>query len=213
MAFVDMSQGLADGATVAVLDLRTLKTSPLFRGGTNPRYSSTGHLIFARGGSLFAVPFDSKNAQVTGVERRLLDGVATVKNGAAQYAVGGSATLAYVTGTEGIGDDELVWIDRQGNAETIREGAFLSEPRLSPDDSQLLVTSRTGANIDLWLLDLETSAFRPLTSDPGSRFRDRRGGDRGACPRLHAHPQRGSRDPGGYRRVRGLGVCLLVVTR
>ena len=170
VTFVDMSQGRADEATVAALDLRTMETSPLLRGGTNPRYSSTGHLLFARGGSLFAVPFDSEKAQVTGVERRLLDGLATAKNGAAQYAVGGSATLAYVTGPEGIGDDELVWIDRQGTTERIREGSFLSEPRLSPDDSQLLVTSRAGTNIDLWLLDLETSAFRPLTSDPGEDF-------------------------------------------
>jgi serine/threonine-protein kinase len=167
VAYVDTSESPPDEAPVAALDLQRLETKTLFRGGTNPRYSPTGHLLFVRGGSLYSVPFDSGRAEVTGVERELLDGVMTAQNGAAQFAVGGNGTLAYVTGGVGIGDDELVWVDRQGRTETILESSHLSEPRLSPDGTRLLVTSRTGPNIDLWLLDLERSTFTRLTSDPG----------------------------------------------
>jgi hypothetical protein len=167
VTYVDTSQGSLDEAPVAALDLHTLETKTLFRGGTNPRYSPTGHLLFVRGGSLYAVQFDSQRAEIKGFEKKLLDGVMIAKNGAAQFAVGGNGTLAYVTGDVEIGDDELVWVDRQGRAERILDSSHLSEPRLSPDGTRLLVTSRTGANIDLWLLDLERSTFTRLTSDSG----------------------------------------------
>ena len=167
VTYVDTNQGSPNEAAVAALELQTLETKTLFRGATNPRYSSTGHLLFARGGSLYAVAFDSKKAKVTGVEQKLLDGVMTAKNGTAQFTVGGGGTLAYAIGDAGVGDDELIWVDRQGRTETILDASHLSEPRLSPDGTRLLVTSRTGANIDIWLFDLERSTFTRLTSDPG----------------------------------------------
>ena len=47
-----------DNERVAVLDLTTGERKILIEGGTNPIYTATGHLVFARGTSLMAVPFD-----------------------------------------------------------------------------------------------------------------------------------------------------------
>ena len=63
VTYVDTSGGPLEEAPVAVLDLRTLETRVLFRGGTSPRYSPTGHLLFARGDSLYGVPFDPERAR------------------------------------------------------------------------------------------------------------------------------------------------------
>ena len=165
--FVDGSQGSPDETRIAVLDLESREIETLFRGGTNPKYSSTGHLLFARSESLYAVPFDPDRAELTGGERKLLDGLMAAKNGVAQFAVGGGGTLAYVTGNAELGDHELVWVDRQGSSETILDRPLFSEPRFSPDGTGLLVTSMTGANIDVWLFDLGRSTFTRLTSHSG----------------------------------------------
>jgi len=165
--FTDHSQGRLVDARVALLDVLTTEIKTVVHGGTNPRYSPTGHILFARSGSLYAIPFDLERAEVIGDERKLLSGVMTTENGAAQFAVGAGGTLAYVVGGAGIGEDELVWVDRHGDTETILDGRQFVEPRISPDGTQLAVTSFTGANSDIWLLDLERSTFTRLTSHPG----------------------------------------------
>ena len=165
--FVDGSQESPDETRIAVLDLETREIETLFRGGTNPRYSPTGHVLFARSGSLYAVSFDPDRPEVTGGERKLLDGLMSATNGAAHFAVGAGGTLAYVTGDAELGDHELVWVDRQGRPETILDRPLFSEPRLSPDGTSLLVTSMTGANIDIWLFNFGRSTFTRLTSHPG----------------------------------------------
>ncbi|MDX1390513.1 MAG: hypothetical protein R3344_15095, partial [Acidobacteriota bacterium] len=152
--YTDTSEGSTDEASLAALDVETLESRTLIRGATSPRYATTGDLLFARDGAIYAAAFDASRAGVTGPERKLLDGVMTSKNGAAQFTVGGSGTLAYVAGGTALGDDELVWVDRAGNVESIFESGQLFEPQLSPDGRRVVVTSRTGANVDLWVYDL-----------------------------------------------------------
>jgi serine/threonine protein kinase/Tol biopolymer transport system component len=165
--YTDTSEGSTDEASLAVLDLETLGSRALVRGATSPRYATTGDLLFARDGALYAASFDASRAEVTGAERKLLEGVMTSTNGAAQFTVGGSGTLAYVAGGAALGGDELVWVDRDGNVEPIFKSDQLYRPELSPDGRRVVVTSRTGANVDLWVYDLERATFTRLTTDPG----------------------------------------------
>jgi serine/threonine-protein kinase len=166
--FTDYSQGRLAEARVALLYAQRGETRTLINGGTNPRYSPTGHLLFARDGSLYAVRFDPQRAEVTGSERKLLDGLMAEQNGAAQFAVGGGGTLAYLAGGFRANEDELVWVDRQGNTETLLgNGRRFLDPRFSPDGTRLAVTSPTGANFDIWLYDLKRSTFDRLSSHPG----------------------------------------------
>ena len=60
-----------DGAErVAVLDLDTGEQKILIEGGQNPFYSPTGHIVFARGTTLMAAPFDAAELAVNGRARR-----------------------------------------------------------------------------------------------------------------------------------------------
>ncbi len=169
--FTDLSQGDIVDARVALLTVDSGAIRSLFAGGTNPRYSSTGHIVFARSGSLYAVPFDAGRAEIDAGEHKLVDGVLHYANGAAQFAVAAGGTLAYIAGDATPTRHELVWVDRQGQVEVLFDnGQRFLDPRLSPDGSLLAVTSYTGANSDIWLLDLERLTFDRLTSHPGEEL-------------------------------------------
>ncbi len=153
--FTDNTAGRLDEAVVAMLSLETGDIKPLFAGGTSARYSPTGHILYARGGSLLAVPFDASAGEVAGPEFPLIDGVLTGINGAAQFAVAADGTLAYVTGSASPSAHELVWVDREGGTETLLDvDRRFFHPRLSPNGTQLALTSPTGPNLDVWVLDL-----------------------------------------------------------
>jgi serine/threonine-protein kinase len=62
---------------VGVLDLRAARVKFLFDDGGNPVYSPTGHIVFTRGDTLLAVPFDAKNLTLTGTPVPLANGIRT----------------------------------------------------------------------------------------------------------------------------------------
>jgi len=65
----------AANAEVAVLDLATGQRKILIRGGSQPEYVDTGHLIYASGGSLRAVRFDVAKREVLSDPVTVVDGV------------------------------------------------------------------------------------------------------------------------------------------
>src|SRR6185436_14131523 len=115
----------------------------LVRGGSFARYLPTGHLVFARGGAILAVPFDLRAGKVTGPPVTVLEGVMTEPgSGAAQFAVASEAgSLLYVPGGQNIMRREILWVDRQGGLSPC--GAPLApydDPMLSPDASRMAST-------------------------------------------------------------------------
>ena len=55
-----------DAARIIVTSLRTKEQSTLPQKGTDASYLPTGHVVYASGGTLFAVPFDASRREVTG---------------------------------------------------------------------------------------------------------------------------------------------------
>jgi serine/threonine-protein kinase len=170
LLFTDLSSGGGAAARVALLAMETGDRQTVVNGGTNPRYSATGHIVFARAGSLYAVPFDVERLAGGGIERRLVAGVLHDDNGAAQVAVG-PGTLAYIAGDAAPREHELVWVNRNGAAEVLLDnGQRFFDPRLSPDGARVALTSYTGANSDIWVLDLVRGSFDRLTTHPGEEL-------------------------------------------
>jgi eukaryotic-like serine/threonine-protein kinase len=64
-----------DEQQVAVQSLVSGERRNLFPGATQPRYAPSGHLIFAQGGNLIAVPFDALRLEVTGAAVPVVEGV------------------------------------------------------------------------------------------------------------------------------------------
>ncbi|MCX6069420.1 MAG: hypothetical protein NTU91_00970, partial [Chloroflexi bacterium] len=164
-----VSHGGIDSFNDARIDAYTLGTKQrktLVQGGFSARYSPGGHLVYAREGNLYAVPFDAKNLEVTGSPVKVAEGVFMSTNtGSAYFDVSHAGALAYAVGKAEGGERTLAWVDRQGKETPlplpVRSYLF---PRVSPD-SRLLAFEVEGVNHDLYTHDPDRGVTTKMTTD------------------------------------------------
>ncbi len=164
-----VSAGGIDSFDDARIDLYTLDTKrrkTLVQGGFSPRYLPSGHIVYARAGNLYAVPFDMKNLEVTGPPLKVVENVLMSTNsGSAQFDASRTGALAYATGKAEGGARTVIWVDRQGNSTPLplppRSYVF---PRISPDGKQLAIEVE-GVNHDLYSYDFDRDVMTKLTTD------------------------------------------------
>jgi len=155
--------GSLEDYQIAVVSLATGKQKILVKGGTFGRYAASGHLLYARGGTLFAAPFDANRLEVTGAAFPVAEGVFQNTNGGAGYAVSGNGTLVYSGGGMLLPERSLVWVDRKGTATPAAKiKRPFSNPSLSPDGKRVALTVEA-KTYDVWLLDLERDSLTRLT--------------------------------------------------
>jgi eukaryotic-like serine/threonine-protein kinase len=160
-----------DDARIGVLNLETQERKILIEGGMNPHYSPSGHIVYARSGSLLAAPFDLKTLQVTGQPFPAAQGVFMSNNtGFAEFDVAGDGTLVFAPGPVEGGERTPVWVDRQGRSIPLPlpQRSYL-HPRLSPDERQLAIEVE-GATHDLFTYDFARSTLTKLTLDGVSHW-------------------------------------------
>ena len=164
----------ADTSRVAVLSLGTGEQHVVVQGGYNARYVPTGHLIFARQGTLWGVPFDVDQLATTGPEEVVLQGIELNETyGTMALSVSGDGSLIYMSGAAvGIGGltRSFVSVDRDGGEELLPlPPRFYSHPRLSPDGTKLAVRVQPSVLEDdqqlLWVYDVATGAALQLTNE------------------------------------------------
>jgi Tol biopolymer transport system component len=154
-----------DDARIEVLLLDTGERRLLIEGGTYARYAPTGHVVYARAGSLLAVPFDLDTLKVTGAPVPIVRDVTTVaQDGYAEFGVARDGSLVYTPGGEWMPRDTLVWVDRGGKVQPATEDRrpFFCV-RLSPD-GKWLAASVNAAMTEEWIYDLVRGTFTRLTS-------------------------------------------------
>lgn len=153
-----------DDASIAVLSLDTGKHQIIIEGGTNARYIDTGHLIYARDGSLLAVPFDLDELQIKGSPIPVIQGVhMNPRAGNADFSISSDVSLLSAAGDSRGGWNRVAWVDREGGSQPlIEENGHFVGPRLSPDGRQLAI-SIGAANYSVWIYDLARSTLTRLT--------------------------------------------------
>jgi serine/threonine-protein kinase len=139
--------------------------------GQDGRYVPTGHLVYERGATLFAAPFDADKLAVTGSEAPVIEGMS--RNGPsstiAEYSFSDSGSLVYIEGSPGqVGGTTMGLVDRQGQQQAISETALWGTGRLSPDGRRIvngIHTSATtsGSPADIWVFDVERKIKTRLT--------------------------------------------------
>jgi serine/threonine-protein kinase len=157
--------GSLDSAKIAVRSLATGEEHVLFSGST-PRFTTTGHLLFARDNALWAVPFDAQRLQARGEPVRVVDNVQINSGGLGLFAISATGTLAYVPGDRGTART-LTWVDRQGREESLNAAPReYVEPRISPDGSRIVlgVLDPGRSSVGIWIWDTVRGALTQLTS-------------------------------------------------
>ena len=168
--FVRSTAGEVDETDIALLSLESGEARSLINGAMGPRFSPTGHLLFARGSVLHAIEYDPARGETVGSESEILPDVTLGILGVSHYAVG-EGVLAYLAGPALSAEFELVWVDRNGDVvATPHQGQRYSDPRLSPDGGRVALTVTEGPNLDVWVLDLKRNTLTPQTRHPGEDF-------------------------------------------
>jgi serine/threonine protein kinase/Tol biopolymer transport system component len=177
-----------DNASIVVQDLTSGRRTTVVQGGTAGHLLPTGHLVYARGTTLYAVTVDERSLRVTGnpvpleQDVRLADGGFS---GAAQVVWSTAGTLAYVpTNAAHLLNRSLAWIDRSGRVEPVaalparRYQAASAQMRVSPDGGRVAVTiladsisstdTLRGQDIWIWAIARGTLTRQTFTSRSAS---------------------------------------------
>jgi len=156
---------------VAVLSLKTKNWKTLIDEGADARYSPTGHIVFARQGTLWAVPFSLNRLELTGEAKKVISDVMQAVNAnntelrtfAAQFSFSKTGILAYVPGgIYPIFDSCIVIVNKDGIMNPLIKAAGSSFfPRMSPDQKKIVYRTY-GENREIWTFDIEAEFSQPL---------------------------------------------------
>ena len=162
-----------DTARIVAQNLDSGERKTLVEGGSDAKYVGTGHLVYAVGAALVAVPFDVRRLEVVGNAVTVVEGVrrsvlGSVGSGSGHYSVTESGALAFAVGPPNVqgGPREIVLIPRAGpggERVVLPEHAYQSL-RISPSGRQLVYDTFQRNEAIVWVHDLsgETSP-RPLS--------------------------------------------------
>jgi serine/threonine-protein kinase len=166
-----------DKAQIVVQTLESGERKTLIDGGSDGRYVPTGHLVYAREGVVFAVPFDVRRLEVTGRPVPIIEGVRRSVGdltGAAHFSFSNTGSLVYIPGAASTRapQRDIVLVDRNGGVERLKlpSGPYES-PRISPDGKRIAFGSDDSKDASIWIYDLSgTTSMRQLTFGGRNRF-------------------------------------------
>ena len=159
-----------ENATIEVLTISTGERKVLLTGGVYGFYVPTGHLLFAVGETIRAVPFDLQRFEIRGVPVAVVDDVAmNLTDGAAAFDVSETGTLAYLPVESYVTDTEVVIVDRKGTeTKALPNRDRYNNPRLSPDGTRVSVDIRSANSAgDIWAFEIGRSGGTRITSEGG----------------------------------------------
>jgi serine/threonine-protein kinase len=162
-----------ENATIEVLTISTGERKVLLTGGVYGFYVPTGHLLFAVGETIRAVPFDLQRFEIRGVPVAVVDDVAmNLTDGAAAFDVSETGTLAYLPVESYVTDTEVVIVDRKGTeTKALPNRDRYNNPRLSPDGTRVSVDIRSANSAgDIWAFEIGRSGGTRITSEGGREF-------------------------------------------
>jgi serine/threonine-protein kinase len=151
---------------LAVASMETGEYRVVLHGGVHARYSPSGHIVYNRGGTLYAAAFDLQRLEVTGPPVPVVTEVMSNSGGGwGEFALADNGTLVYAPGRSKMAERQLVRIDRRGRTEPI-----LATPqefasfRLSPDGRRVAAHLFGGIG-SIWLFDLDRGAATRWTTE------------------------------------------------
>jgi hypothetical protein len=152
-------------ANVYVQAVGSNERARVIEGGSDARYLPTGHLVYVRDGTLFAVPFDLDRRLVRGTAVALVEGIrrgAGRDTGASQFALSDTGTLAYVPGPvvgPEWGPQQLGLADRAGRWRPLDlPPAGYRSVAAAPDGSRIALAIENGNETHVFIYDIAGSS-------------------------------------------------------
>jgi serine/threonine-protein kinase len=161
-------------ARIIVQSLASGERKTLVEGGSDARYVPTGHLVYAVGGSVFAVAFDVGRLEVGGGAVPMIEGVrrgAASVTGGAQFSFGSNGSLMYIPGSVSAQWD-VALTDRKGGVQPLKlpPGPY-EVPRVSPDGTRITFGTDDGKEAIVWVYRLSCEgAMQRVTFGGNNRF-------------------------------------------
>ena len=177
------SAAAASTSRIQIIDLNSLERETIIETAFNARYADSGHILFSRDASVWAVPFDIEGLKLEGDQVPVILGVETdQRRGAANYAFSKNGRLLYLPGDSlnlTSGALSLLKFSRDGDliVPDLEDRQF-GHVAMSPNERQVALTLyENSANSDIWIWDLNRdilgrrtfagNASRPIWSDDG----------------------------------------------
>ena len=162
-----------DKANVVVFTLATGTRKVIREGANGARYISTGHLLYAVGGTVFAAPFDLRELRETGPSVPVVEGVRRGVTGVVHYDVSPTGVLAYAPGPAGTSfmPSGLTFTDRSGVIAQLKiSPASYGFPRASKDGRSIAFELTQSGETSVWVYALSgATSMRRLTLTGRSR--------------------------------------------
>ena len=159
-------------ATLRVGSLGSTASDLIGEADSNAVYSQ-GRLLFLRGNSLMAQPFDLKSLRTSGEAMPVAEHVQRFLAllGVGAFSASSTGLLAYQTGADAA-VQQLTWFDRTGKPlGTLGEPRAFWDVEFSPDRKTLIASAPDGVgNYDLWTYDVARDLPTRFTSNPGGEY-------------------------------------------
>ena len=141
---------------VMLLDDESAEPRMLVANAVAGHYVPTGHLLFVRGGGIWAIGFDLDRLEVVGDPLRIEEDVRVSSGGSIAMGMAADGTLVYIAPGPSTELSTLALVDRDdGRVEELKPPpANYMYPRVSPDGQRFLVSLRENDGDSLWIHEL-----------------------------------------------------------
>jgi serine/threonine protein kinase len=166
--FLYYVQGGRESHGIHIGDLNGSPPKRLLDVDSAPVYASSGYILFASQGALFAQQFDADRSELKGSPFSIVERIAFGSSAQGWAAVSTSAAGPIVYRTELVsGGRQFIWFDRSGK-EIGKAGDPMASQgvSISPDSRYVALHQPINNNFDIWLLDLGRGVPSRFTLDP-----------------------------------------------
>jgi len=162
-----------DKAQIVAESLTSHKRTLLVDGGSDGRYVSTGHIVYAVGNSVFAVPFDAGALKVAGSPVPVVEDVsrASCCTGASFFAISKTGSLATIPGSAA-SLRVLALVQPNGDRKLLDfPAATYTTFSVAPHDDRFAVTVYDKEAANIWIGSAsDKSGLRRLTFGGSNNF-------------------------------------------
>jgi len=153
---------------IAVLSLDKLKWKTILEEESRyPSYAPSGHIIYTQSGMLMAVPFDLQRLEISGNPFSVLESVWIPRDKPINLCFSRDGTLAYVSQISEETENQLVWVNFEGQSiQPKQELLSYEQPRISPDGKNIAMKK----DYFLYAYELERNIITQLTSESDTNY-------------------------------------------